>query len=101
MLGVWCGPEHNFIRYRCKRVAAIAAFAAALLAAGAVQARSPYCTAKAALIHFTLILAMDHAADNIRANTISSGCILTERIFLMAGPFVESERPPVGLPQAV
>jgi hypothetical protein len=44
---------------------------------------------------------MDHAADNIRANTISSGCILTERIFLMAGPFVESERPPVGLPQAV
>jgi hypothetical protein len=44
---------------------------------------------------------MDHAADNIRANTISSGFILTERIFMMAGPFVESERPPVGLPQAV
>ena len=93
MLGVWCGPGHNFIRYRCKRVAAIAAFAAALLAAGAAQAQT---TITAFPTH-----AMDHAADNIRANTISSGFILTERIFLMAGPFVESERPPVGLPQAV
>ena len=44
-----------------------------------VPARAPYCTTKAALIHFTRILAMDHAADNIRANTISPGFILTER----------------------
>jgi NAD(P)-dependent dehydrogenase (short-subunit alcohol dehydrogenase family) len=44
-----------------------------------VPERSPYCTTKAALIHFTRILAMDHAADNIRANTISPGFILTER----------------------
>jgi NAD(P)-dependent dehydrogenase (short-subunit alcohol dehydrogenase family) len=44
-----------------------------------VPSRSPYCTTKAALIHFTRILAMDHAADNIRANTISPGFILTER----------------------
>jgi NAD(P)-dependent dehydrogenase (short-subunit alcohol dehydrogenase family) len=44
-----------------------------------VPQRSPYCTTKAALIHFTRILAMDHAADNIRANTISPGFILTER----------------------
>jgi NAD(P)-dependent dehydrogenase (short-subunit alcohol dehydrogenase family) len=44
-----------------------------------VPLRSPYCTTKAALIHFTRILAMDHAADNIRANTISPGFILTER----------------------
>jgi NAD(P)-dependent dehydrogenase (short-subunit alcohol dehydrogenase family) len=41
--------------------------------------RSPYCTTKAALIHFTRILAMDHAVDKIRANTISPGFILTER----------------------
>jgi NAD(P)-dependent dehydrogenase (short-subunit alcohol dehydrogenase family) len=44
-----------------------------------VPLRSPYCTTKAALIHFTRILAMDHATDNIRANTISPGFILTER----------------------
>jgi NAD(P)-dependent dehydrogenase (short-subunit alcohol dehydrogenase family) len=44
-----------------------------------VPLRAPYCTTKAALIHFTRILAMDHAVDNIRANTISPGFILTER----------------------
>lgn len=44
-----------------------------------VPLRAPYCTTKAALLHFTRILAMDHAADNIRANTISPGFILTER----------------------
>ena len=44
-----------------------------------VQNRSPYCTTKAALIFFTRILAMDHAVDNIRANSISPGFILTER----------------------
>jgi NAD(P)-dependent dehydrogenase (short-subunit alcohol dehydrogenase family) len=44
-----------------------------------VPSRSPYCTTKAALIHFTRVLAMDHAVDKIRANTISPGFILTER----------------------
>lgn len=44
-----------------------------------VQHRSPYCTTKAALIFFTRILAMDHAVDNIRANSISPGFILTDR----------------------
>lgn len=44
-----------------------------------VQHRSPYCTTKAALIFFTQILAQDHAPDNIRANSISPGFILTER----------------------
>jgi NAD(P)-dependent dehydrogenase (short-subunit alcohol dehydrogenase family) len=50
-----------------------------------VAARSPYCTTKAALIHFTRILAMDHAADNIRANTISPGFIVTERSSARSG----------------
>ena len=44
-----------------------------------VQHRAPYCTTKAALIFFTKILAQDHAPDNIRANSISPGFILTER----------------------
>ncbi len=50
-----------------------------------VPARSPYCTTKAALIHFTHILAMDHSADRIRANTISPGFILTERSSARSG----------------
>jgi len=44
-----------------------------------VPERAAYCTTKAALIHFTRILAMDHARDRIRANSISPGFILTER----------------------
>jgi NAD(P)-dependent dehydrogenase (short-subunit alcohol dehydrogenase family) len=44
-----------------------------------VAGRSPYCTSKAALIALTRVLAMDHAKDGIRANTISPGFILTER----------------------
>ena len=50
-----------------------------------VPLRAPYCTTKAALIHFTRILAMDHARDNIRANTISPGFILTERSSARSG----------------
>lgn len=46
-----------------------------LVAAG----RAPYSTSKAALIAFTRVLAMDHAKDGIRANTISPGFILTDR----------------------
>ncbi|MPZ56413.1 MAG: SDR family oxidoreductase [Rhizobiales bacterium] len=44
-----------------------------------VPERAAYCTTKAALIHFTRILAMDHAKDGIRANSISPGFILTDR----------------------
>jgi NAD(P)-dependent dehydrogenase (short-subunit alcohol dehydrogenase family) len=44
-----------------------------------VPERAAYCTTKAALIHFTRILAMDHARDRIRSNSISPGFILTER----------------------
>jgi len=50
-----------------------------------VPLRAPYCTSKAALIHFTRVLAMDHAPDNIRANTISPGFILTERSSARSG----------------
>ena len=55
-----------------------------------VPLRSPYCTTKAALIHFTRILAMDHAVDNIRANTISPGFILTERSSSRSGGKVKA-----------
>jgi NAD(P)-dependent dehydrogenase (short-subunit alcohol dehydrogenase family) len=50
-----------------------------------VPERAAYCTTKAALLHFSRILAIDHARDRIRANTISPGFILTERSSAAAG----------------
>jgi NAD(P)-dependent dehydrogenase (short-subunit alcohol dehydrogenase family) len=47
--------------------------------------RVAYCTTKAALLHFTRILAMDHAKDRIRANSISPGFILTDRSSAASG----------------
>jgi NAD(P)-dependent dehydrogenase (short-subunit alcohol dehydrogenase family) len=44
-----------------------------------VPLRSAYSTTKAALIQFTKCLAVDHARDNIRANSISPGAINTNR----------------------
>lgn len=46
---------------------------------------SPYCTSKAALIFFTRMLAVDHATDNIRVNSISPGAISTVRSSLSFG----------------
>ena len=42
--------------------------------------RAAYCAAKGALIQFVKVLAADHAAQNIRANTLSPGSIETERV---------------------
>jgi NAD(P)-dependent dehydrogenase (short-subunit alcohol dehydrogenase family) len=45
-----------------------------------VGGRSPYASSKAALIRFTQCLAIDHAADGIRANSLSPGGVDTLRI---------------------
>jgi NAD(P)-dependent dehydrogenase (short-subunit alcohol dehydrogenase family) len=45
----------------------------------ALPRRSAYCSTKAALIHFTRVLAVDYGPENIRANTISPGPIDTTR----------------------
>jgi NAD(P)-dependent dehydrogenase (short-subunit alcohol dehydrogenase family) len=45
-----------------------------------IAGRAPYSTSKAALIQFTKCLAVDHAADGIRANSLSPGGVDTERI---------------------
>ncbi len=45
----------------------------------ALPRRSAYCSTKAALIHFTRVLAVDYGPDNIRANTVSPGPIDTAR----------------------
>jgi NAD(P)-dependent dehydrogenase (short-subunit alcohol dehydrogenase family) len=45
-----------------------------------IAGRSPYSTSKAALIQFTKCLAVDHAKDGIRANSLSPGGVDTARI---------------------
>jgi NAD(P)-dependent dehydrogenase (short-subunit alcohol dehydrogenase family) len=45
-----------------------------------VGGRAPYTTSKAGLIQLTKCLAIDHAADGIRANTLSPGGVDTARI---------------------
>jgi NAD(P)-dependent dehydrogenase (short-subunit alcohol dehydrogenase family) len=45
-----------------------------------VAGRAPYTSSKAALIQFTKCLAVDHAADGIRANSLSPGGVDTARI---------------------
>jgi NAD(P)-dependent dehydrogenase (short-subunit alcohol dehydrogenase family) len=42
--------------------------------------RAPYCATKGALIQLVKVLAADHAAQGIRANTISPGAIETRRM---------------------
>ncbi len=58
----------------------------------AVPKRSPYCTSKAALIHFSKALAIDHAGDNIRVNSLSPGAIDTPRALWRYGGNLEEAR---------
>ena len=54
--------------------------------------RSAYCSTKAAVMHFTRVLAIDYGPHNIRANTISPGPIDTERSLRRYGSRENSNR---------
>jgi NAD(P)-dependent dehydrogenase (short-subunit alcohol dehydrogenase family) len=58
----------------------------------AVPKRSPYCTSKAGLIMFSKALAIDHAADNIRVNSLSPGAIDTPRALWRYNGDIEEAR---------
>lgn len=47
--------------------------------------RVAYCGTKGALIQMAKVMAMDHAAQNIRVNTLSPGAVETGRMILRAG----------------
>ncbi len=47
--------------------------------------RGVYCATKGALIQLAKVMAIDHAADNIRVNTLSPGAIETERVAFRYG----------------
>ncbi len=57
--------------------------------------RAAYCATKGALIQLAKVMAIDHAGQNIRVNTLSPGAVETERIVRRYGSF-EAARAAIG-----
>lgn len=53
-------------------------------------ARPAYCATKGALIQLAKVMAADHAADNVRVNTLSPGAVETDRMTLRFGSMEEA-----------
>jgi NAD(P)-dependent dehydrogenase (short-subunit alcohol dehydrogenase family) len=49
--------------------------------------RAAYCATKGALIQLAKVIAIDHAAENIRANALSPGGVETQRTLNRYGSF--------------
>lgn len=84
LTGVFLACKHAVPELRKAGGGAIVNIASQLGHLG-VPSGSPYCTSKAALIFFSKMLAVDHARDNIRVNSISPGAISTARSSLRFG----------------
>ena len=52
--------------------------------------RGVYCATKGALIQLAKVMALDHARDNIRVNTLSPGAVETERISFRYGSMTDA-----------
>jgi NAD(P)-dependent dehydrogenase (short-subunit alcohol dehydrogenase family) len=50
--------------------------------------RAAYCATKGALIQLAKVMAIDHAGQNIRVNTLSPGAVETERLLRRYGSFL-------------
>jgi NAD(P)-dependent dehydrogenase (short-subunit alcohol dehydrogenase family) len=57
-----------------------------------VAGSAAYCAAKAGLVNLAKVMALDHAADGIRVNTLSPGAIWTERLMARNASFEEANR---------
>jgi NAD(P)-dependent dehydrogenase (short-subunit alcohol dehydrogenase family) len=53
--------------------------------------RAPYCATKGALIQLAKVMAIDHAAQNIRVNTLSPGAVETQRTLNRYGSFAAAK----------
>ncbi|HTT81502.1 MAG TPA: SDR family oxidoreductase [Stellaceae bacterium] len=49
--------------------------------------RAAYCATKGALVQLAKVMAIDHAAENVRVNTLSPGAVETERLLRRYGSF--------------
>ena len=58
----------------------------------AAPRRAVYCTSKGALIQLAKAMATDHAAQNIRVNTLSPGAVETERLVRRFGDMETARR---------
>lgn len=54
--------------------------------------RPAYCATKGALIQLAKVMAADHAADNVRVNTLSPGAVETGRMTFRFGTMDEARR---------
>ncbi len=54
--------------------------------------RAAYCASKGALIQLAKAMATDHAAQNIRVNTLSPGAVETDRLVLRFGDMETARR---------
>jgi NAD(P)-dependent dehydrogenase (short-subunit alcohol dehydrogenase family) len=54
--------------------------------------RAAYCATKGALIQLAKVMAIDHAAQNIRVNTLSPGAVETERTLRRYGSFTAANQ---------
>ncbi len=62
-------------------------FIASQLARVGAAGRGAYCATKGALVQLAKVMAIDHAAQNIRVNTLSPGAIETQRTLHRHGSF--------------
>jgi NAD(P)-dependent dehydrogenase (short-subunit alcohol dehydrogenase family) len=57
-----------------------------------VAGSAAYCAAKAGLVNLAKVMALDHAAQNIRVNTLSPGAVWTERLMSRNASLDEANR---------
>jgi len=65
---------------------------ASQMARVATPLRGAYCATKGALLQLAKVIALEHAEQNIRANTLSPGGIATDRLVQQFGDLVTAER---------
>jgi NAD(P)-dependent dehydrogenase (short-subunit alcohol dehydrogenase family) len=70
-------------------------FVASQFAHVAVGKAVAYCAAKAGLVHLAKAMAVDHAANGIRVNSLSPGAVATERL-LQRWPDIEAANAALG-----
>jgi NAD(P)-dependent dehydrogenase (short-subunit alcohol dehydrogenase family) len=58
----------------------------------AVAGSAAYCAAKAGLLNLARVMALDHAGEHIRVNTLSPGAVATHRLVDYHGSLAAAER---------
>jgi len=58
----------------------------------AVAGSAAYCAAKAGLVNLAKVMALDHAGEHIRVNTLSPGAVGTHRLIASRGSLEAAER---------